>query len=117
MACDGMSSKELLPDGHVHGEQCATCGRVAGPAREYKIGDRFLDALLLGVCASMDLTATRSSTRRHASLVVRAPDVATHERLWARFQELLPAYEEKLREVSSAYLREHCGAELRRPPR
>lgn len=92
---------------------CPSCGHGPGLAREYKIGDRFLDVLLLGLCAEMNLTATRSSNRRHASLIVRAPDVATHERLAARFQTLMPAYEAKLLAASSAFLREHCGAELR----
>ena len=98
---------------HDPHHSCPDCGRAPGLAREYKIGDRFLDALLLGLCAEMDLTATRSSNRRHASLIVRAPDVATHDRLWARFQALMPDYEAKLHAVSSAFLREHCGAELR----
>jgi hypothetical protein len=103
--------------GHDPAHPCPDCGRAPGIAREYKLGDRFLDALLLALCAEMDLTATRSSNRRHASLIVRAPEVATQDRLWARFQALMPEYEAKLHAAASAYLREHCGAELRRAPR
>lgn len=108
---------EAASGGHVHEENCAVCGRAPGEDRKYTVTDEFFAVLLKGVCTSLDLAVSRASTRSKTTFIVRAPNAATHERLRARLAELQRGYELALLGAASAYLREHCGVELRLPAR
>lgn len=105
------------PRDHVHGEHCAVCGHAPGESRKYTIADTFLAMLFEGVCASLELTVTPASNRRRTTFLVHAPDAAAHDRLRARFKELQRDYEYALIDAAAAYLRQHCGVELRAPAR
>ncbi len=106
-----LATKSPVP--HVHGEHCDVCGTHLEVERRYTINDRFARALFASVCRSMGLVPTAASKRPTAQIVVRAADTATHERLLARFDALLPLLDDKLVALSADFVHEHLGIDPR----
>jgi len=112
-----MSTRKSTPPpsssmSHTHGEHCEACGHHLLVERRYSINDRFARALFASVCRSMDLVPTAASKRPGAQIVVRAADAATHDRLLARFDALLPLLDHKLVALSADFVHEHLGIDL-----
>lgn len=90
------------------------CGGATGVERKYPVTDRLARGLFVALCRSMGLEPYVRSKGATAPVYVSAPDVATHERLWARYRTLLPELDDKLLTLTSDFIREHCGIEM--PP-
>jgi len=81
--------------------------------RRYVIKDRLARGLFNAVCQSMGADAYTRSTSNTAPIYVTA-DAVGHARLWARWVELAPLYDDRVLSAASDFIREHCGVEL--PP-
>lgn len=105
--------------GHVHTPdgRCEHCGAAVEVEHSYDVKDRYARVLLIGVCRSMGLEPFARSKKPLAPLYVRAPDRATLDRLWARFNELLHPLDDQLLEVTRVFLKEHCGLDMPLTPR
>lgn len=98
---------------HVHtGLTCPRCSGVAIVEHEYKIDDRQLQLLLLGLCRSLKLSASRKSRKARSTFVVLARDQAAHDAMWARFHALVPALDDALFELTAAFVHKHCGVKI-----
>jgi hypothetical protein len=101
---------------HVHTDagHCEHCGSAVEVERSYDVKDRFARALLAAVCRSMGLEPFARSKSPTAPIYVRAPDRATHDRMWERFTGLVPALDDRLLEVTRSFIKEQCGLDT--PP-
>lgn len=98
---------------HVHtGAVCPRCSGVAIVEHEYKIDDRQFQLLLLGLCRSLGLSASRKSRKARSTFVVLARDQAAHDAMWTRFQALVPSLDNTLFETTAAFVHKHCGVKL-----
>ena len=84
--------------------------------RRYVVPDRLARALFNGVCQSLGVEAYTRGKSRTAPIYVTA-DAATHARLWSRWVELVPLYDDRVLSAASDFIREHCGVELPVLPR
>ena len=84
--------------------------------RRYVMKDRLARGLFNAVCQSMGAEAYTRSTSGTAPIYVTA-DAAVHARLWARWVELAPLYDDRVLSAASDFIREHCGVELPPAPR
>gem|GEM_PF-2370457 len=84
--------------------------------RAYTTDDRFLQTLILALCRSMNLVAYRDE-RHETTLVVEAPDDATHDRLEQRVGALSVKLDDQLMTLTTAFIREHCGLDVPIRPR
>jgi hypothetical protein len=84
--------------------------------RGYTTDDRFLQTLILALCRPMDLVAYRDDGHA-ATLVVEAPDEATHDRLEQRVGALSVKLDDQLMALTTAFIREHCGLDVPIRPR
>lgn len=82
----------------------------------YTTDDRFLQTLILALCQSMGLVAYRDDGHE-ATLVVEAPDEATHDRLEQRVGALSVKLDDQLMALTTAFIREHCGIDVSMRPR
>jgi len=94
---------------HEHSDRCDVCGSGLEIERKYPVTDRVARALFAAICRSMNLEPTAASKRPGAPIYVRAPDAATHERLWARYRELMPTLDDRVLDVTADFIREHTG--------
>ena len=111
----GPGTKTAPAHTHASTDGCAVCGRVPGVECGYAIDDRLLRTLFVAVCKTMNLEAVRRGKK--ATLYVTAPDVATQDRLEARFRALSTDLDDKLRAVAADFVREHCGLDVPVRPR
>ena len=84
--------------------------------RRYVMPDRLARALFNGVCQSLGVEAYTRGKSNTAPIYVTA-DAVTHARLWARWVELVPLYDDRVLSAASDFIREHCGVELPVLPR
>lgn len=112
-----MSPSSVHKPGHAHTPEshCEHCGAVVEVEHSFDVKDRYARVLLVGVCRAMGLEPFVRSKKPLAPLYVRAPDRATLDRMWARFNDLLQPLDEQLLEVVSVFLEEHCP-ESQPPP-
>lgn len=105
-----MSPSSPQKPGHVHTPEshCEHCGAVVEVEHSFDVKDRYARVLLLGVCRAMGLKPFARSKKPHAPIYVRAPDRATLDQLWARFNDLLLPLDEQLLEVVRVFLQERC---------
>lgn len=103
------TSPTTLAAPHEHSDRCEVCGGGVEIERKYPVTDRVARALFAAICRSMNLEPTAASKRPGAPIYVRAPDAATHERLWARYRELMPALDDRVLAVTADFIRENTG--------
>jgi hypothetical protein len=84
--------------------------------RRYVMKDRLARGLFNAVCRSQGVDAYTRGTSSTAPIYVTA-DAAGHARLWARWVELVPRYDDCVLSAASDFIREHCGVELPPAPR
>lgn len=101
------------PDAHST-TPTALCGATF--ERRYVMKDRLARGLFNAVCQSMGVDAYTRSTSSTAPIYVTA-DAAVHARLWARWVELVPLYDDRVLSAASDFIREHCGVDLPPAPR
>lgn len=97
---------------HTHGEHCEVCGR-RGVERSYQMNDRLTRTLFVALCKTMNLEPGLKSKRPLAPIYVIAPDTATHDRLLARYDELAASLDDKLIALTTDFIREHLGIEIK----
>jgi len=105
------------PHLHTAGGHCEHCGSALQVEHRYDLKDRFARALLAAVCRTMGLQPYARSKRPNAPIYVRGPDGATLDRMFERFTTLLPQMDDRLLEVTRAFIKEHCGLDSHEPPR
>jgi len=84
--------------------------------RRYVTKDRLARGLFNAVCQSMGAEAYTRRTSDTAPIYVTA-DAVVHARLWARWVELAPRYDERVLSAASDFIREHCGVDPPPAPR
>jgi hypothetical protein len=117
MSTDGPTDGRANVAGHVHGDRCAVCGSATDVERKYPLTDRLARGLFVAICRAEGLEPYVRSKGATAPVYVTAPDVATHERLWARYGMLMPKLDDRLLVTTSDFIREHCGLDMPPEPR
>lgn len=84
--------------------------------KRYEMKDRLARGLFNALCQSMGVDAFTRRGSATAPIYVTA-EAAEHARLWSRFVELMPQYDDHVLAAASDFIRTHCGVDLPPAPR